>query len=100
MALQLECYAWHYFLDHPQLPLIIGTTDLTIHEVDTKKLLDQHYLSPEIPNIFKYLLNVISGRPTATYPYIENVNLLSRNIVQVSLLMMMMMINLEPSNLN
>lgn len=84
MDLQFECYCLHYFLDYPQLAYT--NSGSFINESETKKLLHQHLLADEVPNIFKYIFDFVNGKQRKPYPYIQNVNPLSKKVLQVSVL--------------
>lgn len=88
--LQLECYCLHYFLDHPKVAYLTSNSFIT--DSETKQLQNQHYFSGEVPSIFKHvyglLTSVNEGVPVTQdgYPYMSNVNDLSKRVVQVSYL--------------
>lgn len=80
--LKLENYCQHYFLDYPQLAYNI--TSSCILEADIKRLQNMNYLSGPVPNIFKHIFEIVNAQKPFRYPYIENVNSLSKKIVQLT----------------
>lgn len=80
--LKLENYCQHYFLDYPQLAYSI--TSNCILEADIKRFQNMNYLSGTVPNIFKHVFELVNAKKPSRYPYIENVNLLSKKIVQLT----------------
>lgn len=80
--LKLENYCQHYFLDYPQLAYSISSC--CILEADIKRLQNVNYLSGPVPNIFKHIFEIVNAQKPSRYPYIENVNLLSKKVVQLT----------------
>lgn len=81
--LHLELYSLHYFLDYPELAYINSTSH--INELDKKKLTNQQYLNFQVPNIFRSINDILRGNDQTSmpYPYITNVNQMSKNIIQL-----------------
>lgn len=86
--LQLECYSLHYFLDHPKVAYLSSNSFIT--ESETKLLQNQHYFSGEVPNIFRHIYELLTGKSgdaqqqtIGRYPYIGNVNELSKRVIQI-----------------
>lgn len=82
MDLQLDCYCLHYFLDYPKMGY--NNSACFITELETKKLLNQNYLSGPVPNIFQTVYNIINGTLQSRYPYVHKVNDLSKKIIQLT----------------
>lgn len=81
--LNLEAYCLHYFLDYPELVYINSSS--YIDDSCKKKLLYQQYLSEEVPNIFKSIYEMLNSRheQLMPYPYIANVNQMSKNMIEL-----------------
>lgn len=89
LELKLENYRLHYFLDFPQL--INYKTNNFINAKDSEKLQNTHLLKTDnLPNIFQYIKQILNEPQelTEAYPYIKNVNRMSKNIIQLIYLIM------------
>lgn len=81
MDLQLDAYCLHYFLDTPHLAYM--NSNSIISETNAKKLKCTQYLQYEVPNIFRFVYDIINKKPTHRYPCIHLVNDTSKKVVQV-----------------
>lgn len=82
MDLQLDAYCLHYFLDAPHLAYM--NSNSIISETSAKKLKYTQYLQYEVPNVFRFVYDIINKKSTRRYPCISLVNDTSKKIVQVS----------------
>ncbi|XP_070577566.1 anaphase-promoting complex subunit 1-like [Ptychodera flava] len=79
--LQMAEYIDLYCRDHPTL--VAGLKE------EYKQMLPEHhqllqqasYLSTAPPSVYQYLCKLIKGMAVGTYPYLENINQYSRNII-------------------
>lgn len=81
MDLQLEPYCLHYFLDTPHLAYM--NSNSIISEASAKKLKYTQYIQYEVPNIFRFVYDIINKKATRRYPCIALVNDTSKKVVQV-----------------
>lgn len=83
LDLQLDSYCLHYFLDCPDLVFMYGNG--SIAELDKNALYDQHCLTLKIPNFYGTVNDLYSKTEEAftPYPYIPNVNPMSKCIVDL-----------------
>ncbi|XP_036221809.2 anaphase-promoting complex subunit 1 isoform X2 [Bactrocera oleae] len=87
LDMQLATYTFHYTLDYPHLlhstkKLCEFTEDHATH-MSSKELLQS-----VAPSVYKQLEHILRGRDTAQYTYVEGLNDLSRNVLQVISLIM------------
>lgn len=65
--------------------MAIFSSSSFITDAEAKKLLNRNYLCSEVPSVFKCVHEICLGiRGQKTYPYIPNVNRLSRCVVQIA----------------
>lgn len=80
----LENYRMHYFLDNPEL--IYLKTKISVGVSDSKEILQKEIISADedVRGIFSEVLNIMDKNSgLRTYPYIPNVNDMSRNVIQI-----------------
>lgn len=84
--LGLDAYINHYWKDCPNIcKLNYDPSQRQISEIDLKRIIQPTYFNPEPPNIFNHLYMLLKRRNDIKYPYINNVNTISKDIVEVSL---------------
>lgn len=84
MDLQLENYCIHYFLDYPQLIYIHSNSYYTESEMKKFQSSNNYLLQQQnVPNIFKYIYDILEERIEYPYPTINNVNNLSKDIIKI-----------------
>lgn len=84
MDLNLSKYILHYLLDYPILaknyPNKLTPTDQYI-----SKMMHQDLLQMPVPCIYTQLENIIRNVDSMPYHYIDGINDLSRNVLQVTI---------------
>ncbi|KAJ6638177.1 Anaphase-promoting complex subunit 1 [Pseudolycoriella hygida] len=81
MDLQLDSYCLHYFLDEPHL--VYMNSNSMISDGCAKKFKYTQYLQYEVPNIFRFVCDIINKKPATRYPFINLVNDTSKKVVQL-----------------
>lgn len=83
LDLKLDSYCLHYFLDCPDLVYMYGNG--SIAELDKNALYDQHCLALKIPNVYGTVNDLYSKTEYefTPYPYIPNVNPMSKCIIDL-----------------
>ncbi|KAM3961524.1 LOW QUALITY PROTEIN: anaphase-promoting complex subunit 1-like [Aphomia sociella] len=82
--LRLDNYVNHYWLDFPtEYNLDYDQTDSQLTDVVWSKLNQPSYFSIEPPNVFSYLNSMLKDIDVGYYPYLIDVNNMSRNIIEV-----------------
>lgn len=83
MDFDLEKYKFHYVIDSPHLVHI--KSKMTILSDDSDKLLRKELIGAHQPvNIFHEVLNLVSNKTVLKrFPFITNVNLMSRDIFEI-----------------
>ncbi|KAL7307917.1 hypothetical protein TKK_0000010 [Trichogramma kaykai] len=80
--LNLKSYRLHYFADFPVLGK--NRSEFQIAEHDTGKIIIPNFIASHTPDIFRTLYNLLCESDTSyPYPYLPNVNPMSKNLVQV-----------------
>lgn len=88
---KLENYRLHYFKDNPQL--IYLKTNASVTDVDSHKMknIDLVSANGEVLNIFNEIYEIVNDDDDTKiriYPYIENVNTISKMVIQVNYIRM------------
>lgn len=81
--LKLESYVNHYWLDFPTDLNLEFEDESQITEASMKKLCEPVYFSREPPNIYSYLNSMLKDLDVGYYPYLAEVNNMSRDIIEV-----------------
>lgn len=83
LDLQLDSYCMHYFLDCSDLVFMYGIG--SIAELDKNAMYDQHCLTLKIPNLYGTINDLFSKTEYdfTPYPYIPNVNPISKSIIDL-----------------
>lgn len=83
--LKLESYVNHYWLDFPvDLVLEFDVNDSQMTSTVLKKLTEPTYFSAEPPSVFHYLNAMLKDIDAGCYPYLIDVNNMSRDVIEVS----------------
>lgn len=81
--LKLDAFVNHYWLDFPT-DLNLEYEDVSqISEGSLKKLCEPVYFSREPPNVYSYLNSMLKDLDVGYYPYLADVNNMSRDIIEV-----------------
>ena len=81
MDFELEKYKFHYIIDNPQLVHI--KSKMTISAIDSVKLMRKELIGNPI-NIYQEVLNLVNSRTVfKKFPFITNVNVMSRDIFEI-----------------
>lgn len=78
--MQLNAHCLHYFLDFPHLASIKSQNIFT--EEHAKQMLYQNFLD-SVPSIFQQVENILKNGKVYQYAFIEGINTLSRNVIQL-----------------
>lgn len=83
LDLKLDSYCLHYFLDNPDLVYMYGNG--CIVDIDTSTLHDRNCLAVKMPSIYDTINELFckKRKDFAPYPYIPNVNPLSKRIIDL-----------------
>ncbi|XP_013191577.1 anaphase-promoting complex subunit 1 [Amyelois transitella] len=82
--LKFDSYVNHYWLDFPtEYNLDYDETDSQMSESVLKTLCQPSYFSNEPPNIFGYINMMLKDIDIGYYPYLVDVNNMSRDIIEV-----------------
>ncbi|CAK1542886.1 unnamed protein product [Leptosia nina] len=79
----LDKYVDHYWLDFPTDYSFVAECESQIGEEVLKRLVQPSYFSAEPPNIYAYLNSVLKDVDEGCYPYISQVNDMSKNIIEI-----------------
>ena len=79
--LRFDLYSHHYFLDYPKQCQRSGTSQLS--EMDLQKLTPPNYMSTVPASIFETLNNLMNLEDVSSFPFLNQVNTKSKNIVQL-----------------
>ncbi|XP_055843307.1 anaphase-promoting complex subunit 1 [Episyrphus balteatus] len=79
--MQLTAHCLHYFLDFPHLASIKSQNIFT--EDHAKQMYHKNLLSEPVPNIFQQVENILKNREIYQYSFIEGINTMSRNALQL-----------------
>lgn len=83
--LKLESYVNHYWIDFPtDYDLDCEENNSQISDAILKKLSQPAYFKTDPPNIFSYLNLMLQDSDAGYYPYLNDVNNMSKNIIEVS----------------
>ena len=81
MDFELEQFKLHYIIDSPQLMNI--KSKKTIMSSDSEKVLKKDLIGTPV-NIFQEILNLVNDtKPFKRFPFIANVNIMSRDIFEI-----------------
>lgn len=84
--LRLDSYVNHYWLDFPtNLTLECEKYESQVSEANLKRLNQPSYFSCEPPNVFKYLNCLLKDLDVGSYPYLPDVNNMSKDLIEVRL---------------
>ncbi|CAG9135533.1 unnamed protein product [Plutella xylostella] len=82
--LKLDKYVTHYWLDFPTgLCLEYEEQESQMTEGCQKRLLQPSYFSTEPPSVFAYVNSMLKDEDAGVYPYLVDVNEMSKNIVEI-----------------
>lgn len=85
----LEKYMTHYWLDFPvDYSFECDGSESQMDESILKKLTQPNYFNTEPPNIFNYIDSMFKDVDAGYYPFMLDVNNMSRDIIEVSLLLL------------
>lgn len=80
--MELTTYTFHYTLDYPHF--VHSTKKLyKFTENHAKRMNSKELLQSVAPSVYKQLEHILKGRYTSQYTYVEGLNDLSRNVLQV-----------------
>ncbi|CAG4961366.1 unnamed protein product [Colias eurytheme] len=79
----LEKYIDHYWLDFPAEFCYAGECESHLCEEVLKKLVQPNYFNAQPPSIFGYLDSLMKDIDDGYYPYMPQVNDLSRDIIEI-----------------
>ncbi|XP_017886466.1 anaphase-promoting complex subunit 1 [Ceratina calcarata] len=80
LDLRLDLYAHHYFLDFPSVHCLKDSVS-QIKEADLQKISMPNYIPSKPPNIFETLNDLLNGMEVIPFPYLNQVNPKTRNII-------------------
>lgn len=82
--LRLDAYIVHYWKDCPNsCNLYYDANQRQISEINLKKIIQPVYFSSEPPSIFNHLYLLLQKDTKTKYPFINSVNITSRDIIEV-----------------
>lgn len=82
--LRLDNYVTHYWLDFPvNLNFEYDRVESQLTEEVLKSLTQPNYFSCDPPSIFKYINGMLKEFDVGSYPYLAEVNEMSKNIIEV-----------------
>ncbi|XP_026741870.1 anaphase-promoting complex subunit 1 [Trichoplusia ni] len=81
--LKLDSYVNHYWLDFPTDLNLEYDDSSQISDVNLKKICQPVYFSREPPNIYSYLNSMLKDVDVGYYPYLADVNTMSRDIIEL-----------------
>jgi anaphase-promoting complex subunit 1 len=81
MDFNLPTYKQHYFSDFPTLSK--NKTEFLINDVEFRKIVIPDFISSNTPDIFKTLYDLLTLSSVTSYPYILQVNSISKNLIQL-----------------
>ena len=81
--LKLDAYVNHYWLDFPTDLNLEYEDDSQINEGSLRKLCEPVYFSRDPPNVYSYLNSMLKDLDAGYYPYLDEVNKMSRDIIEV-----------------
>lgn len=80
----LDKYVNHYWLDFPtEYNLEYNETESQMCEAVLKKLTQPNYFQTEPPHIFHYINSMLKELDVGYYPFMQDVNNMSRDIIEV-----------------
>lgn len=82
--MQLQSYTFHYALDFPALVKNCNKT-CVLTEQHGSQMMHKELLQVQAPNVFFQLECILRQRDSLPYNYIEDVNNLTRNVLQVNI---------------
>lgn len=83
--LKQDNYVNHYWLDFPtELSLEYDEDDSQMGADVLKKLNEPNYFSKDPPSVFAYLNGMLKDVDVGYYPYLANVNNMSKDLIEVS----------------
>lgn len=82
--LQLVAYVNHYWLDFPTDLNLEYEEESQINEANLKKVTEPVYFTREPPNVYAYLNAMLKDLDVGYYPYLTDVNNMSRDMIEVS----------------
>lgn len=82
--LKLELYMNYYWLDFPAEFSIDSDLESLIPDEGLNKLVEPAYFTKEPPNIFNYLNSMFRDIDVGYYPYLVDVNVMSKDLIEVS----------------
>lgn len=83
--MRLDNYINHYWLDFPaDLSLEYDSADSQISESNLQCIQQPSYFTSDPPNVLKYIDSILREIDMGTYPYLIDVNRMSRNLIEVS----------------
>lgn len=82
--MQLQSYTFHYALDFPTLVKNCSKTCI-LTEQHGSQMLYKELLQVQAPSVYNQLEFIIRNKDVLPYNYVEGINDLSRNVLQVNL---------------
>ncbi|XP_050663592.1 anaphase-promoting complex subunit 1-like [Leptidea sinapis] len=81
--LGLDKYLNHYWMDFPTEINLDDNDAEHVSEVVMKSLVQPNYFSAEPPNIFSYLYGILREADVGYYPYMSQVNDLTKDMIEI-----------------
>lgn len=82
--LRLTNYVCHYWKDYPMIcAMPVENKPSQISEQDVKRLNQPVYFTADPPSIFSHLFQLMKGNSNQWFPYMNNVNTVCRDIIEV-----------------
>lgn len=79
--LRFDLYSHHYFLDYPKQCQRNAISQVS--EVDLQKITPPNYMSPKPASVFETLNNLMNLEEVSSFPFLNQVNIKTKNIVQL-----------------
>lgn len=80
LDLRFDIYSHHYFLDYPSIYYLKNATS-QMKDTDLQKIIIPNYVSSKPPNVFETLNNLLNGIEITPFPYLNQVNPKTKNII-------------------
>ncbi|XP_012268770.2 anaphase-promoting complex subunit 1 isoform X2 [Athalia rosae] len=83
--LNFTSFSRHYFIDFPNV-CHANALKSQISASDLEKITPPNYMPRKPPNVFETLYHLLKGHDIAPYPYLSQINVRTKNIVQLTAL--------------
>lgn len=91
--LKLDGYVNHYWLDFPaDVDLEVDESESQMSDAVLKKLSEPSYFSKDPPHVFSYINSMLKEVDVGYYPYLVEVNNMSKDLIEVSNLFLFVLI--------